>query len=305
MLDEALSRLVSLRHGNPHSLLGAHPTADGGIVVRVLRPEAFRVEVEALGARHRLEPRSDHPGLFEGRLPGSTVPTYLVHVEYPGGASFSVRDPYAFLPTLGEQDLHFISEGTHRRLWERLGAHPTHHQGVFGTAFVVWAPNAEGVSVVGDFNGWDGRLNPMRSMGPSGLWELFVPDVNEGARYKYEIHPLDGAPFLKADPMAFRTEVPPLTASVVHQLHRYRWADSAWCLKKATGRSPGESSRRSSPSTSRASASPTSSCCRSPSTPTAAAGATRCRATTRRPRATATLTTSASSSTRCTSTASG
>jgi 1,4-alpha-glucan branching enzyme len=238
MLDEALSRLVSLRHGNPHSLLGAHPTADGGIVVRVFRPEAFRVEIEALGARHRLEPRSDHPGLFEGRLPGSTVPTYLVHVEYPGGASFSVRDPYAFLPTLGEKDLHFISEGTHRRLWERLGAHPTHHQGVFGTAFVVWAPNAEGVSVVGDFNGWDGRLNPMRSMGPSGLWELFVPDVNEGARYKYEIHPLDGAPFLKADPMAFRTEVPPLTASVVHQLHHYRWADSAWLeQRQSTNRS--------------------------------------------------------------------
>ena len=231
MADEALSRLLSLRHGDPHALLGVHPVADG-LFVRVFRPEAFRVELEIAGARHRLEPRSDHPGVFEGRLPGREVPTYLVHVEYPGGASFSFRDPYAFLPTIGEHDLHFISEGTHLRLWERLGAHPRHHQGVFGTSFAVWAPNAEGVSVVGDFNGWDGRLNPMRSMGPSGVWELFVPDVNEGTRYKFEIHPRDGAPFLKADPMALRTEVPPLTASVVHHLHHYRWSDGAWLARR-------------------------------------------------------------------------
>jgi len=231
MSDEALARLVSLRHGNPHSLLGAHPTPTD-VFVRVFRPEAFRVEIEALGKKHALRPRPDFPGIFEGRLPTREVPPYIVHVDYPGGASFTLRDPYTFTPTLGAADLHFVGEGTHRRLWERLGAHPMQHQGVFGTAFVVWAPNAEGVSVVGDFNGWDSRLAPMRSMGQSGLWELFVPDVSEGTRYKYELRPRDGAPFMKADPMAFRTEVPPLTASVVHHLHHFRWGDEAFLERR-------------------------------------------------------------------------
>jgi 1,4-alpha-glucan branching enzyme len=231
MSDEALARLVSLRHGNPHSVLGAHQTPTD-VFVRVFRPEAFRVEIEALGKKHLLKPRPDYPGIFEGRLPTKEIPSYIVHVDYPGGASFTLRDPYTFVPTLGAADLHFVGEGTHRRLWERLGAHPMQHQGVFGTSFAVWAPNAEGVSVVGDFNGWDGRLNPMRSMGQSGLWELFVPDVSEGTRYKYEIHPREGAPFMKADPMAFRTEVPPLTASVVHHLHHYRWNDDEFLERR-------------------------------------------------------------------------
>ncbi len=233
MSDEALARLLSLRHDNPHSLLGAHPT-DGDVFVRVFRPEAFRVVVEANGQKHLLTPRGDFPGIFEGTIAGKSVPSYVVHVDYPGGASFTLHDPYAFLPTLGAADLHFVNEGTHQRLWERIGAHPMQHQGLFGTAFVVWAPNADGVSVVGDFNGWDARLNPMRSMGNSGLWELFVPEVSEGSRYKFEIVPRDGAPFMKADPMAFRTEVPPLTASVVHHLHHYRWNDAEYLERRKT-----------------------------------------------------------------------
>ena len=115
------------------------------------------------------------------------MPPYWLEVHSANGSAFTLKDPYAFLPTLGEHDLHFVGEGTHRRLWDRLGAHPMHHQGVAGTAFAVWAPNAAGVSVVGDFNGWDGRLHPMRSMGGSGIWELFVPEVGEGTRYKFEI----------------------------------------------------------------------------------------------------------------------
>jgi len=228
MEDVALRQLVSLRHANPHSLLGAHPTGSDTFV-RVYRPGAQRVEVLAEAHRANLRPRIDFPGIFEGRLPTKTVPEYSLEVHYPDGNVFNLKDPYAFLPTLGEHDLHFVGEGTHRRLWDRLGAHPMHHQGVAGTAFVVWAPNAAGVSVVGDFNSWDGRLHPMRSMGASGLWELFVPEVGEGARYKFEMHPRDGGlPFLKADPMAFRTEAPPQTASVVHDLRHYAWKDAAW-----------------------------------------------------------------------------
>jgi 1,4-alpha-glucan branching enzyme len=180
-----------------------------------------------------LRARADFPGIFEGRLPMREVPPYMIEVSYPDGNVFTLRDPYAFLPTLGDHDLHFVGEGTHRRVWDRLGAHPLHHGGVSGTAFAVWAPNSAGVSVVADFNGWDGRLHPMRSMGASGIWELFVPDVGQGTRYKFELHPHEGAPANHADPMAFRTEVPPQTASVVHDLRHYRWGDGAWLEGRA------------------------------------------------------------------------
>jgi 1,4-alpha-glucan branching enzyme len=155
--------------------------------------------------------------------------TYLLEVEYPGKKVFKLRDPYSFLPTLGEMDLYYAGEGKHERLWERMGAHLIHHNGVRGVSFAVWAPTAAGVSVVGDFNGWDGRLHAMRRMGASGIWELFVPEVGDGARYKFEIRPGHGGTrVLKSDPFAFRAEVPPATASVVHDLDRYRWADEQW-----------------------------------------------------------------------------
>nr|WP_242588620.1 1,4-alpha-glucan branching protein GlgB [Corallococcus macrosporus] len=169
-------------------------------------------------------------GVFEARINGRTEPFgYLLEVEYPGKKVFTLRDPYSFLPTIGEMDLYFAGEGRHERLWERMGAHLIHHNGVKGTSFAVWAPTARGVSVVGDFNGWDGRLHAMRRMGSSGIWELFVPEVGEGTRYKFEIRPgHGGGALLKADPFAFRTETPPATASVVHDLQRYAWGDSAW-----------------------------------------------------------------------------
>ncbi len=231
--DEELRRLTSLRHTDPHRLLGAHP-APGGMAFRVFRPGASGVSVlTGSGAAAPLAARPGFDGLFEGVLPGVRPGApYRLAVRY-GEQRFEVLDPYAFLPTLGEQDLYFAGEGRHLRLWERLGAHPITHQGVFGTAFAVWAPNAAGLSVVGDFNSWDGRLHPMRSLGSSGIWELFVPEVGEGARYKFEIRPADGGPpFLKADPYAFRAETPPLTASVVHDLSHFRWGDHEWLERR-------------------------------------------------------------------------
>ncbi len=236
MHDDALRQLLELRHGNPHGLLGAHPTGFD-VFVRAMRPGAARVDVVTATNRVTLKQRPDLPGIFEGRLPDTTVPKYHLEVHWPDGNVTSEQDPFSFLPTLGDQDLHFVGEGRHRRLWERLGAHPMHFMGVAGTSFIVWAPNAVSVSVVGDFNNWDGRLHPMRSMGGSGLWEIFVPEVGEGTRYKYEIHPRGGPPFLKADPMAFRAETPPATASIVHDLKTYRWGDAAW-LEKRKGHSP-------------------------------------------------------------------
>jgi 1,4-alpha-glucan branching enzyme len=216
---------------DPHALLGAHPAAEG-VVIRVYRPEAARVR--ALlddGQAVELEEGSE-PGLFEGLAAGAALPVrYQVEVHYPDGGVFTLRDPYAFLPTLGDLDLHLAAEGRHEELYRRLGAHPGEVDGVPGTAFAVWAPNAASVGVVGDFNGWDGRLHPMRSLGSTGIWELFVPDVDPGARYKYEIRARDGTLRLKADPLAFAMEEPPATASVVFASD-HRWSDGDWAERR-------------------------------------------------------------------------
>ena len=160
--------------------------------------------------------RSTPAGIFEGEIEGAKLPLrYKLKVDYGPGGKFTLEDPYAFLPTLGDIDLHLMGEGRHEQLYDRLGAHVRTHQGVQGTAFAVWAPAARAVSVVGDFNSWDGRLHPMRSMGSGGIWELFLPEVGEGARYKYEILTADGEVLLKADPYAQQTELPPKTASVI------------------------------------------------------------------------------------------
>src|SRR5205823_7404541 len=198
---------------DPHAILGAHE-ANGGVVVRAYRPEAQAVRVQPAGVEAELK---DPSGLWEAMLPKARLPlAYELEVEYPNGDTFTLRDPYAFLPTLGELDLHLAMEGRHEQLYEKLGAHVREMDGVEGTAFAVWAPNARSVSVVGDFNSWDGRLHPMRSLGSAGIWELFVPDVASGAQYKFEVRTQDGRLRLKADPVAFHSEVPPQTASIVY-----------------------------------------------------------------------------------------
>jgi 1,4-alpha-glucan branching enzyme len=225
-----LERLIRREHGDPHSLLGAHET-NGGVVVRVLRPAAAAVKVHANGKEVELE--QVHPaGVFEGVVEGAGLPLeYELEVDYPDGNNFTMRDPYSFTPTFGELDMHLAVEGRHEQLYERLGAHVTEHQGVHGTAFAVWAPNARAVSVVGDFNSWDGRLHPMRSLGSTGIWELFLPDVGDGSTYKYEILAADGEIRLKADPYAFATEHPPKTASVVFS-SQHKWKDKEWTAQR-------------------------------------------------------------------------
>ncbi|MGI8803452.1 MAG: 1,4-alpha-glucan branching protein GlgB [Solirubrobacteraceae bacterium] len=243
---EEIDLLVGGRHADPHHLLGAHD-APGAVNIRVWRPGADGVValVEAAagagaaGEPVALELERTHPdGLFEGGLPGASLPLrYELEVRYPDGNSFRLRDPYAYPPTLGELDLHLVGEGRHHELYERLGAHPESVDGVSGTAFAVWAPAARSVGVVGDFNSWDGRLHPMRSMGSSGIWELFLPDVGEGARYKYEIHSAAGELRLKADPLAFEAEIPPGTSSVVVRREGFEWSDERWLVGR-TRREP-------------------------------------------------------------------
>ncbi len=226
---QELDALVRREHFNPHSILGAHQL-NGGVAIRAMRPAAS--EIKALlpdGSVVELE--QIHPGgVFEATVPGAQTPLrYRLEVDYGSGGRFTIDDPYGFEPTLGELDLHLISEGRHEHIYEELGAHVRDHEGVRGTAFAVWAPAANAVSVVGDFNSWDGRLHAMRSLGATGIWELFLPAVEPGARYKYEILTADGQLALKADPYAFATELPPQTASVVFTPeHTWSGADLEW-----------------------------------------------------------------------------
>ncbi|OKI75885.1 1,4-alpha-glucan branching enzyme [Streptomyces sp. CB02414] len=221
-------RLLAGAHHDPHALLGAHPVP-GGIAFRALRPFARAVSVVVDGERHALV--SEEDGLFSGVLPLAEMPAYTLVVAYEEGEQ-ETHDPYRFLPALGELDLHLIGEGRHEQLWQALGAHPMTHEGVTGTRFTVWAPNAQGVRLATDFTHWDGTAFPMRSLGSSGVWELFLPGVGEGTRYKFEIHSRYGHRFLKADPMARAAEEPPNTASVV-TASAYEWGDAEWMRTRA------------------------------------------------------------------------
>ncbi|MGH7665559.1 MAG: 1,4-alpha-glucan branching protein GlgB [Gemmatimonadaceae bacterium] len=227
------ARLLAGEHNSPHGVLGAHPvTLDGtaGIAVRAYHPDATSVECIAgdCGATIALE-RDGSGGMFAAFLPGKAMPfRYRLRFGFPDGTSQERGDPYRFLPTVGEVDLHLFNEGTHRRLWDRLGAHPIEVDGASGVAFAVWAPSARRVSVVGDFCAWDGRVLPMRQLGRSGVFELFVPGVAPGALYKFEILTREGALRLKTDPFAIKMQQAPETASIVVDLRAYEWGDDAW-----------------------------------------------------------------------------
>ncbi|NEW46854.1 1,4-alpha-glucan branching protein GlgB [Nocardia cyriacigeorgica] len=226
--------LAAGTHPDPHTVLGAHPHPDG-TVVRVLRPHADTVTARIGTDEHRLD--SLGHGIFAGVLPYPELMDYRVVTTYPGGQTVVGADGYRFLPTLGELDLHLIGEGNHQRLWEVLGAHPRRYTTldgeVTGTSFAVWAPNARGVSVMGDFDEWSGTSAPMRSLGSSGIWEVFVPGVGPGTRYKYRVHGADGRTVDHADPFAFATEVPPATASVITE-SQHVWSDDVWLATRAT-----------------------------------------------------------------------
>ena len=237
-----LDALARRDHPEPHAVLGAHPGAkDGRVVVRALRPAAQTVTVHpAEGAP--VELTQIHPaGIFEGELTGELPLRYELEVDYGPGGTFRISDPYAFLPTLGELDLHLMGEGRHEAIYDKLGAHVREIDGIAGTAFAVWAPAARSVSVVGDFDSWDGRIHPMRSMGTGGIWELFIPGVGAGQNYKYEIKTTEGELLLKADPFAQETEIPPKTASViVAPQHQWSTADADWLKARASQQPLGE-----------------------------------------------------------------
>ena len=210
----------------PFDVLGPH---DG--LVTALVPGAVKVWAVTATKALPLLPHPDASTIFTGAVPKSKP--YHLKAEAADGSTWQWQDPYCFVPVLGEIDEYLIGEGAHQRLWQVLGAHPITHQGTDGTHFAVWAPNAVRVSVVGDFNFWDGRRAMMRRRGATGVWEVFLPGVGEGAVYKYEIMTADGVMPLKADPVGFGSEHPPATGSVVRKLSQHAWQDSAWMTGRA------------------------------------------------------------------------
>ena len=228
-----LASVVSGTSTSPHDVLGPH-VSGGRVTVRALRPLATAVAVRTPSGRTPMT--HEHDGIWVAVLPEAQVSAYALEVEYADTGTITVDDPYRFLPTVGPLDQHLINEGRHENLWQVLGSHVREYDGsagpVTGTSFAVWAPNARGVRVAGDFNGWDGRAHPMRQLATSGIWELFVPAVGEGTSYRYDVCGVDGAWRSKADPLAQRTQVPPEQASVVFS-SRYSWSDAEWMARRA------------------------------------------------------------------------
>jgi 1,4-alpha-glucan branching enzyme len=224
----AIDAIVAGRHGDPFAVLGPHRT-DEGTSIRVFAPAAHGVEVidndkQVLGSLEKVH----EAGFFVGTVDAPVEAAYRLRFRRDD-AVWEEGDPYRFPPVLGETDLHLLAEGTHRRLYEKLGAHPAKIDRTNGITFAVWAPNAQRVSVVGDFNSWDGRRHPMRKRYEAGIWEIFIPDLQPNALYKFEILGRSGELLpLKSDPVALSQEAPPSTASRVHGLPRHDWADSGW-----------------------------------------------------------------------------
>jgi 1,4-alpha-glucan branching enzyme len=236
---DVLDKVAAGSYYNPHGVLGQHPIegagADGVTVIRTLRPLARSV-VAVLASGARTELTHLHGGIWQGyTLTG--LSDYVIEARYDDDTVWASDDPYRFSPTLGDVDIHLIGEGRHERLWDVLGAHYRSWHGVdddvAGTSFAVWAPHAQAVRVIGDFNSWDGLKHSLRSLGSSGVWEIFVPNLEPGSTYKFEILSQSGEWVRRADPMARYTEIPPLTASVIGQ-SAHTWGDDEWMSRRAS-----------------------------------------------------------------------
>ncbi|MEI8329446.1 MAG: 1,4-alpha-glucan branching protein GlgB [Chlamydiia bacterium] len=227
--ENILSSFLQAQH-NPHSLLGLHQIHKRAKVIRLWRPGASEIYIELQGQICPLH-RVHSAGLFE--LEVSLDVSVLDYKVYHHSGLLSC-DPYSFAPTFGEMDVHLFSEGVHYQLYEALGARIHMQASCKGVKFALWAPSASRVAVIGDFNHWDGRVNPMRSMGRCGVWELFIPGVDVGEKYKFEISTTSGTVLIKSDPMAYATEFRPKTASIVADLESYCWKDQTWIERSSS-----------------------------------------------------------------------
>ena len=237
LTPDELRGLVELKHQSLHTLLGMHPLGgEAGLVMRAHLPDAAKVEIQPVHEKNKpkLElQRIPDTDVFEGVTKSADkVYAYDLVITTHDGKTRRTRDAYSFLPTLGESDLYLFGKGDERKIFDKLGAQLRVIDGVPGTSFAVWAPNARRISVVGDFNNWDGRFYPMRLLGASGVWEIFIPGVGEGAHYKFEICDAHGNISLKTDPFGFFFEVPPKNAAIVWNTKKFKWTDEAWMQKR-------------------------------------------------------------------------
>ncbi len=237
LTPDELRSLVDLTHQSPHTLLGMHPLGDqSGLVVRALSPEAEKIEIQPVHEKNRPKielKRIPGTDVFEGgTTEAKAVYAYDLVVTDKHGKVHRTRDPYSFLPTLGPSDLYLFNKGDERKIFDKLGAQLRVIDGVAGTSFAVWAPNAQRVSVVGDFNNWDGRCHTMRLLDASGVWEIFIPGVGQGAHYKFEIRDAHGNIKLNTDPFGFFFEVAPKQAAIVWDTKKFQWTDDAWLKKR-------------------------------------------------------------------------
>lgn len=228
-----IEEIVYSESDNPHELLGAHVTGNN-VLVQTFWPGAKSVRLQPLeGDKSYLMEVADEEGYFAKLLTGRTIPDYEYIIELEDGSLKKVRDAYNFAPQITKQDTEKFNAGIHYSIYDKLGAHPIKLNGVEGVLFAVWAPNALRVSVVGDFNGWDGRIYQMRRLWDSGIFEIFIPGVKEGDCYKYEIKAKSGLTFMKADPYAFGQQLRPESASVVRAIDGFAWEDETWMKNRA------------------------------------------------------------------------
>ena len=228
-----IEEIIYSEADDPHAVLGAHVTGSS-VLVQTFQPGAKSVRLQPLeGDKSYKMEQVDEEGYFALLLPGKTIPAYEYIVEAENGSLRKVKDAYNYAPQITRQDTEKFNAGIHYMIYEKLGAHPMKLDDTEGTYFAVWAPNALRVSVVGDFNGWDGRVHQMRRLWDSGIFELFLPDVKEGECYKFEIKAKGGLTFMKADPYGFGAQLRPDTASVVRNLEGFAWKDGKWIKNRS------------------------------------------------------------------------
>ena len=231
----AVAAIMSARHADPFSILGPHQVGEGKWEIRAVLPGAERVAAIVEGEDAPVEMRRVDPdGFFVGGVRGAYRPTYRLSITWPGDVTQEIRDPYTFAPVVPTEEVWRIRDVGSASPSDILGAHAVEHEGEPGFAFAVWAPNARRVSVVGDFNGWDGRRHPMRLRHDAGLWDLFIPGLQPGWPYKFEVSGADGSLVQKADPMAFAAEQPPATASRLTGRTDFAWRDQSWMAARTT-----------------------------------------------------------------------
>ncbi len=232
---EDVNKIINSEHYDPFQILGVHKYEvpnETGISVRTFLPSAKNVIIVHNKEKMQME-KIHNEGFFEALFKDADFPfEYHYEIEYFDGNKVSAYDPYSFSPILTEYDRHLFAEGNHHKIYDKLGAHMIEVNEIEGVHFAVWAPNAKRVSVVGNFNGWDGRVHPMRVLGTSGIWEIFLPELPEYELYKFEVKTSNNQIIEKSDPYAYSAEIRPKTASIIYDINKYKWNDEEWMDKR-------------------------------------------------------------------------